>query len=89
MNYTLTKDGGINELTIPTDGQWGTICFAWEDSNVEFTTALAAKGIRSGEFNDCNYIYGNMDSYDKMMYSFKPLKPKYWISEEYYEIKSK
>jgi len=48
-----------------------------------------AKGIRSGEFNDCNYIYGNMDSYDKMMYSFKPLKPKYWISEEYYEIKSK
>jgi hypothetical protein len=46
MNYTLTqKDGGINELTIPTDGQWGTICFAWEDSNTEFTTALAAKGI--------------------------------------------
>jgi hypothetical protein len=55
-----------------------------------------AKGIRSGEFNDCNYIYDNMGSYGKMMYSFKPLKPKYWMSEEdylkikeYYEIKSK
>ena len=46
MNYTLTqKDGGINELTIPTDGQWGTICFAWEKSNTEFTSALESKGI--------------------------------------------
>ncbi len=46
MNYTINqKDGGINELTIPTDTQWGTICFAWEDSNVEFVTALNAKGI--------------------------------------------
>ena len=46
MNYTLTqKDSGINELTIPTEGQWGTICFAWENSNEEFVTALNAKGI--------------------------------------------
>lgn len=57
---------------------------------------VTAKGIHNGEFNDCNYIYVNMGSYDKMFYSFKPLKPKYWISEEdylkikeYYEIKSK
>jgi hypothetical protein len=57
---------------------------------------VTAKGIHNGEFNDCHYIYANMGSYDKMFYSFKPLKPKYWISEEdylkikeYYEIKSK
>jgi len=46
MNYTLTqKDSGINQLTIPTEGQWGTICFAWEDSNEEFVNALNSKGI--------------------------------------------
>jgi hypothetical protein len=46
MNYTITeKDNGTTELIIPTDGQWGTICFAWEKSNVEFTTALEIKGI--------------------------------------------
>jgi len=48
MNYTLNqKDNGITELVVPTDGQWGTICFAWEDSNLEFTTALAEKGIEA------------------------------------------
>lgn len=46
MNYTINqKENGIHELLVPTEGQWGTICFAWEDSNTEFTTALAAKGI--------------------------------------------
>jgi len=46
MNYTINqKDGGINELTIPTDTQWGPICFEWEDSNAEFVNALNAKGI--------------------------------------------
>ena len=46
MNYTITeKDNGITELIIPTDGQWGTICFAWEKSNVEFTNALESQGI--------------------------------------------
>lgn len=46
MNYTLTqKDGGINEIVIPTEGQWGTICFAWENSNEEFVNALNTKGI--------------------------------------------
>lgn len=46
MNYTITeKDVGIQEITIPTEGKWGTICFAWEDSNEEFVNALNAKGI--------------------------------------------
>lgn len=46
MNYTITqKDNGITELVIPTDGEWGTICFAWEDSNEEFINAMNSKGI--------------------------------------------
>ncbi len=46
MNYTITqKDSGINEIVIPTEGQWGTICFAWENSNEEFVNALNTKGI--------------------------------------------
>jgi hypothetical protein len=46
MNYTITeKDNGTTELIIPTDGQWGTICFAWQKSNTEFTTALESQGI--------------------------------------------
>lgn len=46
MNYTLDKkDNGITELVVPTDGEWGTICFAWEKSNTEFTNALESQGI--------------------------------------------
>jgi hypothetical protein len=46
MNYTITqKDNGITELVIATDSQWGTICFAWEDSNEEFVNAMNSKGL--------------------------------------------
>ena len=46
MNYTITqKDNGITELVIATDGQWGTICFSWEDSNQEFVNAINSKGL--------------------------------------------
>lgn len=45
MNYILDDLGDSVTISIPTDGQWGTICFAWEKSNVEFTTALESKGI--------------------------------------------
>lgn len=46
MNYTLTQNSqGLNELFIPTDSQWGTICFAWENSNEEFVNAINAKGL--------------------------------------------
>ena len=70
--------------------------FKFRNKILDACFLVTAKGIENGEFNDCHYIYGNMGSYDKMFYSFKPLKPKYWISEEdylkikeYYEIKSK
>ena len=46
MNYIITqKDNGITELVIATEGQWGTICFSWEDSNQEFVNAMNSKGI--------------------------------------------
>ncbi len=46
MNYTITeKENDIIELMVSTDGQWGTICFAWEKSNTEFTDAIESKGI--------------------------------------------
>lgn len=46
MNYTITqKDNGITEIVISTDGKWGTICFAWEDSNEEFANAMNSKGL--------------------------------------------
>lgn len=46
MNYTLTeKDGGIYELIIKTDGQWGTICFAYDKNNSEIVDAITAQGI--------------------------------------------
>jgi len=64
MNYTITeKDNGTTELIIPTDGQWGTICFAWEKSNVEFTSALESKGIDvlvDLLVNDPNTAYTNV-----------------------------
>jgi len=45
MNYTLEDLGEIVRISIPTTTSWGTILFAWEKSNVEFTTALESKGI--------------------------------------------
>lgn len=46
MNYTITqKENGITELFIPTDSEWGTICFAWEESNEEFVNAMNSKGL--------------------------------------------
>jgi hypothetical protein len=46
MNYTINQqDNGITEIVIPTNSQWGTICFAWEETNDEFINALNAKGI--------------------------------------------
>jgi len=45
MNYTLEDLGEIVRISIPTNTSWGTILFAWEKSNTEFTTALESKGI--------------------------------------------
>jgi hypothetical protein len=46
MNYTITEnENGITQISIPTNTEHGTICFAWEKSNTEFTNALESKGI--------------------------------------------
>jgi len=45
MNYTIEDLGEIVRLSIPTNTSWGTILFAWEKSNEEFTSALESKGI--------------------------------------------
>ena len=46
MNYTITEDeNGIIQISIPTNTEHGTICFAWEKSNIEFTSALESQGI--------------------------------------------
>jgi hypothetical protein len=45
MNYTIEDLGEIIRLSIPTNSSWGTILFAYEKSNIEFTTAIESKGI--------------------------------------------
>jgi len=45
MNYILDDLGDIVRISIPTNTEHGTICFAWEKSNEEFTSALESKGI--------------------------------------------
>jgi len=45
MNYTIDDLGEIVRISIPTNTSWGTILFAWEKSNTEFTSALESKGI--------------------------------------------
>lgn len=45
IEYHLEDLGDIIKLSIPTESSWGTICFAWEKSNNEFTSALESKGI--------------------------------------------
>jgi hypothetical protein len=45
MNYTIDDLGDIVRISIPTNTSWGTILFAWEKSNDEFTTAMESKGI--------------------------------------------
>ena len=45
MNYTIDDLGEIVRISIPTNSSWGTILFAWEKSNIEFTSALKSKGI--------------------------------------------
>jgi hypothetical protein len=45
MNYTLDDLGDIVRISIPTNTSWGIILFAWEKSNIEFTSALESQGI--------------------------------------------
>lgn len=45
IDYTLEDLGDTVRISIPTTTSWGTILFAYEKSNVEFTSALESKGI--------------------------------------------
>ena len=45
IDYTLEDLGDIVRISIPTHTSWGTILFAYEKSNTEFTSALESKGI--------------------------------------------
>ena len=45
IDYKLEDLGDTVRISIPTNTSWGTILFAWEKSNDEFTTALESKGI--------------------------------------------
>ena len=45
INYETITIGDVTQITIPTDGPHGTICFAYEHSNAVFMAALNAKGI--------------------------------------------
>ena len=60
IDYTLNQKEDITELNIPTNTKWGTICFAWENTNQEFINAMNSKGLE--EFvnllvNDPNTAY--------------------------------
>ena len=51
---------------------------------IDITFKISMENINNGNYTDCHHIYNNMGGYDKMMFSFKPLKPEYWVSEEDY-----
>lgn len=45
IDYKLEDLGDTVRISIPTNTSWGIILFAWEKSNVEFTSALESQGI--------------------------------------------
>lgn len=47
MRYTLKNMNGMYQLSIPTDSEYGTICFNWDDSDnyINFKLSLDTKGI--------------------------------------------
>lgn len=51
---------------------------------IDIAYKLGMESINNGNYGDYYYIFDKLPSYDKMVMSFKPLKPKYWLSEEDY-----
>jgi hypothetical protein len=47
IDYTLNDLGDTIQISIPNQPNWGTICFGWQKSNSEFTTALDSKGLEA------------------------------------------
>lgn len=58
--------------------------FKFRNKMLDITFKMSMENINNGDYTDCHNIYTNMGGYDKMMFSFKPLKPEYWIREEDY-----
>lgn len=45
---------------------------------------LNMETIKNGNHTGHYSLYDKLPSYEKMMWSLKPLKPKYWLNEEDY-----
>lgn len=58
--------------------------FTFRNKILTSVCKMTTESINNGDYTDYHNIYHNMGSYDKMMFSFKPLKPKYWMNEEDY-----
>ena len=58
--------------------------FSFRNKILDAVYKLSLDSIDDENDYDYYYIYRNMVGYDKMMFSFKPLKPNYWMSEEDY-----
>ena len=51
---------------------------------IDITFHLGVESINNGNYSDYYYLYNKLPSYGYMMWSFKPLKPQYWLNEEDY-----
>jgi hypothetical protein len=45
MTYSIIQEENVTHILIDSNTKWGVICFAWENTNVDFVTALNSKGI--------------------------------------------
>lgn len=45
MTYTIIEEENTTNISIDSHTEWGVICFAWENTNVDFINALNSKGI--------------------------------------------
>lgn len=45
IDYTITEQGDMTYISIPNQGKWGTICFAYDKNNIEIVDAITAQGI--------------------------------------------
>lgn len=45
IDYTITEQGDLTYISIPNQGKWGTICFAYDKNNSEIVDAITTQGI--------------------------------------------
>lgn len=51
------------------------LCTAWSNSHI-------SEIVEGNEKSALDWLYEEMSDYDEMLFSFKPLKFKYWIPKE-------